>query len=343
MEKHDEHPAHVARLSQAVLTSAACMLMCLPLASHALQYNETYDIFFMNIEDPEDASDDDGLRFGGNLNKFLYYDKDQTRFTFTDDLHVTDGITASGTLVTDGRNTFNGVSVFNESGLSDSHVRMESGNEVNMFFLDATNDRIGIGTSTPDATLDVLGALSGVSIYSFGLSDCDNAASDKLLWDASTGTFSCGTDQSGGGGGGSTSYISVTTQSNSTASSAEYDVFQSSSYSALSTVTNASSGITYTSADGRFTVDADGVYSIGATFIMNGSSSNLVNVIVKVNGSPVYSHDVYVHSSVDPVTRSVRLLYTLAANDYVEYFVDSVSSNSISTYDGTTANIFKVN
>lgn len=33
-----------------------------------------------------------------------------------------------------------------------------------------------------------------------GLSDCSNATTSKLLWDASTNRFSCGTDQGGGGG-----------------------------------------------------------------------------------------------------------------------------------------------
>jgi hypothetical protein len=35
-----------------------------------------------------------------------------------------------------------------------------------------------------------------------GLTDCDTAATSKLLWDATTMRFSCGTDQNSGGGGG---------------------------------------------------------------------------------------------------------------------------------------------
>ncbi|MCE9644352.1 FG-GAP-like repeat-containing protein, partial [Candidatus Parcubacteria bacterium] len=48
------------------------------------------------------------------------------------------------------------------------------------------------------------GAISGSSLYAgtsisgAGLSDCDTAATSKLLWDSTTGRFSCGTDQSGG-------------------------------------------------------------------------------------------------------------------------------------------------
>jgi hypothetical protein len=49
------------------------------------------------------------------------------------------------------------------------------------------------------------GAASGATLYlggkleGAGLTDCDTAASSKLLWDATTGRFSCGTDQTGGG------------------------------------------------------------------------------------------------------------------------------------------------
>lgn len=67
---------------------------------------------------------------------------------------------------------------------------------------------VAIGTgSTKGALLHVTGTISGMTLYatkSFsgaGLTDCDTAGTSKLLWDATTGRFSCGTDQTGGGGG----------------------------------------------------------------------------------------------------------------------------------------------
>ncbi len=60
-----------------------------------------------------------------------------------------------------------------------------------------------------DSNLQVVNVFSGATVYatrSFsgaGLSastDCDTALTSKLLWDAATGRFSCGTDQSGASG-----------------------------------------------------------------------------------------------------------------------------------------------
>ena len=64
-------------------------------------------------------------------------------------------------------------------------------------------------TLTSSGALVWEGAASGATLYlggkleGVGLVDCDNSTDDKLLWDATTGRFSCGTDQSGGGGGSS--------------------------------------------------------------------------------------------------------------------------------------------
>src|SRR4051812_5194123 len=51
--------------------------------------------------------------------------------------------------------------------------------------------------------LEMSEALSGWTMYvsrafsGAGLLDCDNSVSSKLLWDATSGRFSCGTDQTG--------------------------------------------------------------------------------------------------------------------------------------------------
>lgn len=51
------------------------------------------------------------------------------------------------------------------------------------------------GTMTGELAL----AASGAALSGGGLVDCDTAGTSKLLWDATTARFSCGTDQTGGG------------------------------------------------------------------------------------------------------------------------------------------------
>jgi hypothetical protein len=55
---------------------------------------------------------------------------------------------------------FVGANVWNDAG-ADVDQRMEGDTDANLFFLDASTDRIGIGTSTPTAKLQVNGSIAG--------------------------------------------------------------------------------------------------------------------------------------------------------------------------------------
>lgn len=59
--------------------------------------------------------------------------------------------------------TQSGSIVFNETG-TDSDIRAEGDTDANLFFLDASTDRIGVGTSTPGSKLDVVGSFQCDSI-----------------------------------------------------------------------------------------------------------------------------------------------------------------------------------
>lgn len=119
-------------------------------------------------------------------------------------------LTSSGEMIVEGRSTHNGVTVFNEDSTSTSHVRMESDTQVNMFFLDATNDRIGVGTATPKATLDVLGTISGseLRIQGSGTATFDgnltfgNAITDAITVNAGSWSFANNTAFTINGGAG---------------------------------------------------------------------------------------------------------------------------------------------
>ena len=55
--------------------------------------------------------------------------------------------------------SFVGANIWNDAG-ADVDQRMEGDTDVNLFFLDASTDRIGIGTATPTAKLQVNGSFA---------------------------------------------------------------------------------------------------------------------------------------------------------------------------------------
>lgn len=60
-----------------------------------------------------------------------------------------------------------GAAVFNEMSQA-IDFRIESNENANMLFLNGTTNRVGIGTSTPDTTLEVIGSMSGRSLVVTG-------------------------------------------------------------------------------------------------------------------------------------------------------------------------------
>lgn len=72
--------------------------------------------------------------------------------------------------------------------------------------LGAGNGGTGVTTTTDDNVL----VANGSAWQSKTLPSCSNATTSKLLYDTSTNTFSCGTDQTGGGGGGAGTLYKVT-------------------------------------------------------------------------------------------------------------------------------------
>lgn len=98
---------------------------------------------------------------------------------------------------------------------SSGSLLVSSGAGLTALWVDAYNRLVGVRTRSPKAELDVNGAMSGNSLYvtrafsGAGLSSCSNGTTSKLLWNASTGRFSCGTDQTGGTGFGTGQVITT--------------------------------------------------------------------------------------------------------------------------------------
>lgn len=99
---------------------------------------------------------------GGNFNRIFNIANNgniginDTTPSFTLDVNGTLGVTGATTL--SAPLTVNSSAVFNE-GSTDSDFRVESDGNVNMVFVDASTDRVGIGTNAPTKELDVNGEL----------------------------------------------------------------------------------------------------------------------------------------------------------------------------------------
>lgn len=95
------------------------------------------------------------LTFGNSvLPETLRFLSAEHRFEFSDDVHITNNLSASGSLTVDG------TTILNSDG-DTSNVRIASDNEPNLFFTHGTSDRVGIKTSTPETDLEIVGTASG--------------------------------------------------------------------------------------------------------------------------------------------------------------------------------------
>lgn len=80
----------------------------------------------------------------------------QFTVTQTGAVAVTGDQTVTGNYTITGDLTVNGGAVFNEAS-ADVDFRVESNGNANMLFVDASTDRVGIGTATPGTALEVTG------------------------------------------------------------------------------------------------------------------------------------------------------------------------------------------
>jgi hypothetical protein len=74
------------------------------------------------------------------------------------------GNTAIGALVANAKLDVRGSAIFNDNGI-DADFRIESNDDENMIFVDGGNNRVGIGTSTPNAELEVNGRIQMLNTW----------------------------------------------------------------------------------------------------------------------------------------------------------------------------------
>jgi len=121
----------------------------------------TMGTYTLNFKPAGGTGTTDGLIAGS---KHLLYTDGTNMFDVLDDCG---NITANGTLDVAGNVNFNGGTfTFNEAG-ADLDAKFEGNNEANLLYLDAGNDRIGIGTASPSTELHVVGGVKATGNIDF--------------------------------------------------------------------------------------------------------------------------------------------------------------------------------
>jgi hypothetical protein len=143
-----------------------------------------------------------------------------------------------------------------------------------------------------------------------------------------TGAIGASTDQ----------YISFTRTTDSASSSAATDAF----INATGTL-NASSGITFAAATGRFTAAVAGVYAIDVLLIYDPTGSTDVTIFtIQKNGANVWSYNMRIYGSatVAPAPVPLIIYQTLAVGDWLNFITDPTGAAVVKA--GSTVNITRL-
>ncbi|MCA9370730.1 MAG: VCBS repeat-containing protein, partial [Candidatus Peregrinibacteria bacterium] len=115
-------------------------------------------------------------------------------------IHAQDALSSSGSLIVEHAAVLN--STLTVAGLTAFQAAITGtdavfSGSVSGATLQAISSINSSGSLATEGDAYIHGTLSGNTIVGFNLTDCDNATTSKLLWDATTQTFSCGADQGG--------------------------------------------------------------------------------------------------------------------------------------------------
>jgi len=207
-----------------------------------------------------------------------YVGRDAASFTTVVDVTVSDDLTVTDDATIGGALSAKGGAVFNEDS-ADVDFRIESNGNANMLFVDGGNDAVGIGTSSPNFTLQVDSQRADAT---FDANDLDTWADFKIQGQTSSGNArgiyfdfdsDTGNDKgagivgiSGDGTGGVGSLGFITTAGNSSAERMRID-----SDGQIYTTSTLSAGANTDMANG-YVADSGAVYTRGV--IASNSRSN---------------------------------------------------------------------
>tara|TARA_Y100000310_G_scaffold73864_1_gene69999 strand:- start:192 stop:4478 length:4287 start_codon:yes stop_codon:yes gene_type:complete len=136
-------------------------------------------------------------------------------------------------------------------------------------------------------------------------------------------------------------YISVTSTETSSTLTNVQNVWDEANYPGgnISYDQHVQQGITYSTSNGRFTVDAAGVYDITFVGILNAQSTDC-SLLLYVNNSAEITATTQVHTSVDPVERTLTGIFSLNASDYIQIYIDDTSGGTVGI--GSTISIRRI-
>ncbi len=205
-----------------------------------------------------------------------------------------------------------GTTIFNDAAANVDH-RFKGDTDTELLFLDASTDRVGISTPTPDTLFQVAGSTH---------------IDDNLTLD---GSFNWA------------SFLSVTTTADSTKVSTEFNMFDEDNYASFDYVNNSEpNGINFVPSTGQFTIEKTGIYTFAITPIFEISGNNVILYIIKEDGSDIYNHRILVHAGVDPAMNSLTQVRRIQAGSNLTFHGDSLSADTLGANDGTTFSIWRI-
>jgi hypothetical protein len=100
---------------------------------------------------------------------------------------------------------------------------------------------------------------------------------------------------------------------------------------------------TLNAATGQITINIAGTYKLDIVlFLIHSASAILDLFVIWKNGTPFWSASTLVHSSVDPVERTMSTIHTFAAADTIECVVKANGASLLQATIGSTLNLLKV-
>ena len=127
-------------------------------------------------------------------------------------------------------------------------------------------------------------------------------------------------------------YCSIETTGGNSNAATVVDIFDTDYYAAYSSSAFVTEkGITYTDTDGRFTVDAAGIYEVSVMAVVAGNGLDEMKLVTLLNGAIQYEPQWLIHTSTDPNINSYTILVDMTAGQYLNFQAKSSDGVDLAT------------